>query len=274
VATGVVFGGGAAPAFLAGPCVIESESHALKMAEILRAIAARTGIALVYKSSFDKANRSSGSSYRGPGLEEGLRILEKVRKETGLALVTDVHSPEQATAAGEVVDLLQIPAFLCRQTDLLFAAYGTGRAVNVKKGQFLSAAEAKNIVEKAEECGTDKVLLTERGTTFGYNDLVVDMRSLPLMRAHGAPVLLDVTHGLQRPGAGGTVSGGTPELAEPLARAGAGAGVDGFFLEVHDDPPRAKSDAGTQITAEVFERIVSQVLRIDEVARESERSRS
>ena len=272
VADRVAFGDGAAPAFLAGPCVIESRDHALRMAETLRGIAERAEIALVYKSSFDKANRSSGDSYRGPGSQEGLRILETVRSEIGLAVVTDVHSPEQAVEAGEVVDLLQVPAFLCRQTDLLFAAFKTGRAVNVKKGQFLSPAETGNILEKAAECGSEKVLLTERGTTFGYNDLVVDMRSLPLMRAQGAPVLLDVTHGLQRPGAGGKTSGGSPELAEHLARAGAGAGVDGFFLEVHHDPRAAMSDAGTQIDPETFERIVSQVLRIDAIARESERS--
>ena len=271
VAPGVALGGGAPPVFLAGPCVIESREHALRMAESLAAIGRRAGAALIYKSSFDKANRSSGASYRGPGLQEGLRILEDVREASGLPVLTDVHETEQAVAAGQAVDLIQIPAFLCRQTDLLFAAFRTGKAVNVKKGQFLSPAETKNILEKAAECGTDKVTLTERGTTFGYNDLVVDMRALPLMRALGAPVVLDVTHGLQRPGAGGTKSGGTPELAEPLARAGAGAGCDGFFLEVHDDPPQAKSDAATQVRPEVFESVVGQVLRIDAVARESER---
>jgi 2-dehydro-3-deoxyphosphooctonate aldolase (KDO 8-P synthase) len=265
------FGGGAPPSFIAGPCVIESREHALRMAALLAEVARRQGVGLVYKSSFDKANRSSGASFRGPGIDEGLRILEEVRDATGLPVLSDVHEPAQARAAGEVLDALQVPAFLCRQTDLLLAAFGSGRAVSVKKGQFLSPTEARNVLEKAADAGCERVLLTERGTTFGYHDLVVDMRSLPLMRAFGAPVVLDVTHGLQRPGAGGDRSGGTPELAEPIARAGAGAGCDGFFLEVHDDPPQARSDAATQVRPEVFERIVSQVVRIDAVARESER---
>jgi len=267
----VVFGGGAAPAFIAGPCVIESADHCLRMAETLAAIARRTAAPLVFKSSFDKANRTSVDSFRGPGLEEGLRILERVRAATGLPILSDVHDPAQARAAGDVLDVLQVPAFLCRQTDLVHAAASTGRAVNVKKGQFLSPAEARHVVDKAAEAGNHKLLLTERGTTFGYSDLVVDMRSLPLMRALGAPVILDVTHGLQRPGAAGGKSGGTPELAPHLAGAGAGAGCDGFFLEVHDDPAKALSDAATQITPEVFERIVRLVQRLDAVAREGER---
>jgi len=272
VAPGVVFGGGAPPAYICGPCVIESADHALRMAALLRAIGERTGAPLVFKASFDKANRTSISSFRGPGLEEGLRILERVRRETELPVLSDVHDAAQARAAGEVLDILQVPAFLCRQTDLVVAAFETGKAVNVKKGQFLSPAEMEHVLLKAGEAGNARVLLTERGTTFGYNDLVVDMRSLPRMRALGAPVVLDVTHGLQRPGAGGGRSGGTPELAEPLARAGAGAGCDGFFLEVHDRPAEALSDAATQVTPEVFERVVRQTQAIDAVARAGERT--
>ena len=272
VGRGVVFGGGSPPAFIAGPCVIESGDHALRMAELLAAIARRRGAALVFKASYDKANRTSYASFRGPGLEEGLRILERVRDATGLPILSDVHDATEARAAGEVLDILQVPAFLCRQTDLLFAAASTGRVVNVKKGQFLSAAEITPLLAKVREAGSDKALVTERGTTFGYNDLVVDTRSLPLMRALGQPVILDVTHGLQRPGAAGGKSGGSPELALPLARAGAGAGCDGFFLEVHHDPKNALSDAATQVTPEAFETIVDAVLRIDAIARESERS--
>ena len=272
VGHGVAFGGGAAPAFIAGPCVIESAEHALRMAECLAEIARRRAVALVFKASYDKANRTSYASFRGPGLEEGLRILERVREATGLPVLSDVHDAAEARAAGEVLDILQVPAFLCRQTDLLFTAASTGRVVNVKKGQFLSPAEMAPLLGKLREAGSDKGLVTERGTTFGYNDLVVDMRSLPLLRALGNPVILDVTHGLQKPGAAGGKSGGTPELALPLARAGAGAGCDGFFLEVHDNPPAALSDAATQITPETFELIVEAVLRIDEVARRDERA--
>ena len=271
VTPSVAFGGGAPLAFIAGPCVIESEAHVLRMASTLADIARRMGVPLVFKASFDKANRTSYASFRGPGVHEGLRILEKAREATGLPILSDVHDEEQARAAGDVLDILQIPAFLCRQTDLVVAAAKTGRVVNVKKGQFLSPAETTPLVNKATEAGNERVLLTERGTTFGYNDLVVDMRSLPLMRASGTPVVLDVTHGLQRPGAAGGKSGGTPELALPLARAGAGAGVDGFFLEVHDNPKEALSDAATQITPEAFEAIVRAVQRIDAIARESER---
>jgi 2-dehydro-3-deoxyphosphooctonate aldolase (KDO 8-P synthase) len=271
VAPGVVFGGGTPCAFIAGPCVIESRDHALRMAATLSGVARRTGVGLVFKASYDKANRTSHASFRGPGLEEGLRILETVRRESGLPVLSDVHDPAHAAAAAEVLDVLQIPAFLCRQTDLLHACAATGRVVNVKKGQFLSPAEVEPLLGKSREAGNERVMVTERGTTFGYNDLVVDVRSLPLMRALGAPVILDVTHGLQRPGAGGGVSGGTPELAPQLAGAGAGAGCDGFFLEVHDDPKGARSDAATQVTPEAFERIVSLVVRIDAVARESER---
>ena len=271
IGRGVEIGGGLAPAFIAGPCVIESAEHVLRMGEILAGVARRTGAPIVFKASFDKANRTSFASYRGPGLHEGLRMLERVRDATGLPLLSDVHDEAQARAAGDVLDVLQIPAFLCRQTDLVFAAASTGKVVNVKKGQFLSPAETIPLVSKAREAGNDKILLTDRGTFFGYHDLVVDMRSLPLMRSSGQPVILDVTHGLQRPGASGGTSGGTPELALPLARAGAGAGLDGVFAEVHDDPKAALSDAATQIPPDVFERLVGVVQRIDAIAREDER---
>jgi len=271
VGRSVALGGGLPTAFISGPCVIESAEHVLRMGDLLAQIARRQRVPLIFKASFDKANRTSIGSFRGPGLEEGLRILERVRDATGLPLLSDVHDEGQARAAGDVLDILQVPAFLCRQTDLVAAAARTGRVVNIKKGQFLSPGEVKPLLAKVEEAGSRLALVTERGTTFGYNDLVVDMRSLALMRDLGAPVILDVTHGLQRPGAAGEKSGGTPELALPLARAGAGAGVDGFFLEVHDDPPRARSDAATQITPEVFERIIAAVTRIDAIAREGER---
>ena len=264
-------GEGQRPFLIAGPCVIESEQLALETAGRIAEITRSLGMPYVFKSSFDKANRTSITSFRGPGLAQGLDVLAKVKREVGVPVLTDVHTEAQATEAGRVVDVLQIPAFLCRQTDLLIAAAKTGKVVNVKKGQFLSPAETIPLVAKAREAGNDKVLLTDRGTFFGYHDLVVDMRSLPLMRASGQPVLLDVTHGLQRPGAAGGKSGGTPELAIPLARGGAGAGLDGVFAEVHDDPPRALSDAATQVTPDVFERMVSAVLRIDAIAREDER---
>ena len=242
------------------------------MAAAIGDIAARCSVPVVFKASYDKANRTSRASFRGPGLDAGLAVLEEVRSRIGLPVLSDIHDEAQARAGGEVLDVLQVPAFLCRQTDLVAACARTGRTVNIQKGQFLSPAETKPLLGKVREAGSERVLLTERGTTFGYNDLVVDMRSLPLMRAQGAPVILDVTHGLQRPGASGDKSGGTPELALPLARAGAGAGVDGFFLEVHDEPSRALSDAATQVRPEVFERIVVAVTRIDAIAREDERA--
>ncbi len=271
VGRGVAFGGGLPPAFIAGPCVIESEDHVLRMASTIAEIGRRTGAAIVFKASFDKANRTSHRSFRGPGIAEGLRILERARDASGLPVLSDVHDEAQARAAGDVLDILQIPAFLCRQTDLLVAAAETGRVVNVKKGQFLSPAEVAPLVRKAAEAGNQNVMLTERGTFFGYHDLVMDPRSLPLMRQLGQPVILDVTHALQRPGAAGDKSGGTPELALPLARAGAGAGVDGFFLEVHDAPAKALSDAATQVTPDVLARVIDATLRIDAIAREDER---
>ncbi len=235
--------GGSQPLFLiAGPCVIESEEHALMMAGRLAEAASRAGLALVFKASYDKANRSSGQSYRGPGLKEGLRILKKIQVRFGLPILTDIHDASQAEVAAEVADVLQIPAFLSRQTDLLEAAGKTGRVVNLKKGQFLSPWEMANAVEKVERTGNYNIVLTERGASFGYQNLVVDMRSFPIMRKTGCPVVFDVTHSVQLPGGEGKSSGGQPEFIEPLARAGTAVGVDGIFLEVHNDPAKALSD--------------------------------
>ncbi len=258
----IAFGGDAPPLFIAGPCVIESREHALKMARTLRDLRDELGINLVFKSSFDKANRSSIESFRGPGLEEGLEILSAVKEETGLPLLSDIHEPQQAARAAEVLDILQIPAFLCRQTDLVAAAARTGKPVGVKKGQFLSPEEAKNILEKGAEVGNERVFITERGSSFGYQNLVVDMRSFPIVRGFGAPVVYDITHSMQRPGGEGKQTGGTPQFARPLARAAAAAGADGFFMEVHDNPPAALSDRTTQIRPEAAKAIIEDVLAI------------
>lgn len=260
----IVFGGGNPPLFIAGPCVIESREHALMMAERLLALRDELGIQLVFKSSFDKANRTSVASFRGPGLDEGLRILDEVKRQTGLPLLSDIHEPSQAAPAAEVLDILQIPAFLCRQTDMIAAAAQTGRAIGVKKGQFLSPEETRNILDKGAEVGNDRIFLMERGTTFGYQNLVVDMRSFPIMRAFGAPVVYDITHSMQRPGGEGTTTGGTRQFARPLARAAAAAGVDGFFMEVHDNPDRALSDKTTQLEFAAAKQIIREILAVTE----------
>jgi 2-dehydro-3-deoxyphosphooctonate aldolase (KDO 8-P synthase) len=258
------FGAANPPLFIAGPCVIESREHLLKMARTLVALRDELKINLVFKASFDKANRSSVESFRGPGLEEGLELLRAVKEETGLALLSDIHEPWQAEPAAEVLDVLQIPAFLCRQTDLIAAAARTGKAVGVKKGQFLSPEETKNIIEKGSEVGNEKVFITERGSSFGYQNLVVDMRAFPIVRGFGAPVVYDITHSMQKPGGEGKQTGGTPQFARPLARAAAAAGADGFFMEVHDNPPAALSDRTTQIRPEAARAIIEDVLRIRE----------
>ena len=263
----ISFGGDRPPLFLAGPCVIESRDHALKMGAEIGKLRDQLGIQVVYKSSFDKANRTSIESFRGPGLDEGLRILEDVKRETGLPLVSDIHEPSQAAPAAEVLDILQIPAFLCRQTDMIAAAARTGRAVGVKKGQFLSPEETKNILDKGKEAGNEKVFLMERGTTFGYQNLVVDMRSFPLMRSFGAPVMYDITHSMQRPGGEGKSTGGTRQFARPLARAAAAAGVDGFFLEVHNDPDRALSDRSTQLDVATARQTIREILAVVDAVR-------
>lgn len=235
--------GGNQPLFLiAGPCVIESEDHALMLAERLVGIAAHAKVPFVFKASYDKANRSSEQSYRGPGIAEGLRILKKIKERLGVPILTDIHEASQAAPVADVADVLQIPAFLSRQTDLLVAAGKTGRVVNLKKGQFLSPWEMANAVEKVTKTGNDRIFLTERGASFGYQNLVVDMRSFPIMRRTGCPVVFDVTHSVQLPGGAGKSSGGQPEFIEPLARAGVAVGVDGIFLEVHENPAKALSD--------------------------------
>jgi 2-dehydro-3-deoxyphosphooctonate aldolase (KDO 8-P synthase) len=240
--------GGGNPLFLiAGPCVIESESHARKVGEEVARIAAETGVPYIYKASYDKANRSSVKSFRGPGLKEGLRILGKIKNDLKVPILTDIHEASHAAAAAEVCDILQIPAFLSRQTDLLEAAGKTGRIINVKKAQFLSPWDMSNAAEKIAATGNTKIILTERGTSFGYQNLVVDMRSFPILQKIGYPVVFDVTHSVQLPGEQGHASGGQPEFIEPLARAGVAAGVDGIFLETHDNPTAALSDGANAL---------------------------
>ncbi|HKM81201.1 MAG TPA: 3-deoxy-8-phosphooctulonate synthase [Candidatus Acidoferrum sp.] len=243
IALGSLRLGGGNPLFLiAGPCVIESEAHARTIAERVAKIASDAGVPYIFKASYDKANRSSVKSYRGPGLAEGLRILGKIKADLHLPILTDIHDASQTSPAAEVADILQIPAFLSRQTDLLISAAKTGRIVNVKKAQFLSPWDMGNVAEKIAAAGNSKIMLTERGASFGYNNLVVDMRTFPVLRKLGYPVVYDVTHSVQLPGGQGHASGGQPEFIEPLARAGVAAGVDGIFLETHDNPAAALSD--------------------------------
>ena len=255
-------GQGQRPFLIAGPCVIESEQLAMETAGRIAEIAKSLEMPYVFKSSFDKANRTSINSFRGPGLDKGLDVLAKVRKQVGVPILTDVHTEEQATEAGQVVDVLQIPAFLCRQTDLLIAAANTGKVVNVKKGQFLSPLEMANAVKKIEECGNRRIVLTERGSSFGYNNLVVDMRSFPILRGFGYPVVFDATHSVQLPGGGGTKSSGQREFVEPLACAAAGAGVDGFFMEVHPNPDEALSDGPNMVPLHQLKTLLERVMRI------------
>jgi 2-dehydro-3-deoxyphosphooctonate aldolase (KDO 8-P synthase) len=260
-------GTGARPFFIAGPCVIESEKHCLKLAERLAEYAARLKVRLIFKASYDKANRTSKDSFRGPGMEKGLRILEKVRMVSGLPILSDVHETAQIPAAAEVLDVIQIPAFLCRQTDLVQAAAASGRCVNLKKGQFLSPQEMGKVVEKARSTGNRNILLTERGSAFGYNNLVVDFRSFVILRSFGQPVIFDVTHSVQAPGGQGDRSGGDAHFIPHLARAGAAIGVDGFFFEVHDNPARALSDGPNALNLQAFPRLVEDILRINSATR-------
>lgn len=261
--------GGDAPLFLiAGPCVIESESHASELAERLATVTAEAGVPLIFKASYDKANRSSISSYRGPGLKEGLRILAGIKKRTGLPILTDVHEVEHVGPAAEVCDVLQVPAFLSRQTDLLVAAGRSGRAVNIKKGQFLSPWDIAHAAEKVASTGNEKIILTERGASFGYQNLVVDMRSFPIMRKLGYPVVFDVTHSVQLPGGAGKSSGGQPEFIEPLGRAATAVGVDGVFLEVHENPAKALSDGSNALPLAELLPLLRKIMRIGTLARE------
>jgi 2-dehydro-3-deoxyphosphooctonate aldolase (KDO 8-P synthase) len=257
-------------AFLLGPCVVESPDHALFMAREIKGVCDRVGVPVIYKSSFDKANRSSIESFRGEGIEFGLNVLAQVKKETGVPVMTDIHEPWQAEKVAEIADILQIPAFLCRQTDLLIAAAKTERAVNVKKGQFLSPWDARNIVDKLRSAGCDKILLTERGTSFGYNNLVVDFRSFPIMRGLGVPVVFDVTHSLQLPGGLGKATGGQAEYIENLARAGVACGVDAVFMEVHDNPAKAPSDGPNQLPLDRLESLLIKLKHIHSVVTQAE----
>lgn len=252
---------------IAGPCVIESERHAMMMAHSIARIADRLDVPYVFKASYDKANRSSARSFRGLGVDEGLRVLQRVKDEVGVPVITDIHESEQVAAVAEVADILQIPAFLCRQTDLLQAAAESGRVVNVKKGQFLAPWDVANIIEKLEATGNRQIMLTERGTSFGYNNLVVDMRSFPIMRGFGYPVVFDVTHSVQLPGGLGDATDGQAEYIEHLARAGVACGIDGLFMEVHDNPPHALSDATTQFALEKLEPLLETLLKIHELVR-------
>ena len=249
--------GAGQPLFLiAGPCVIENERHALMMAERLATITQSLRIPYIFKASFDKANRTSLHSYRGPGLERGLEILARVKRELGIPVLTDVHEPAQVAPAAEICDVIQIPAFLCRQTDLLLEAGRSGTVVNIKKGQFLSPWDIHHALEKVESQGSRRILVTERGSMFGYNNLVVDFRSLPIMRSFGFPVILDVTHALQLPGGEGQKSGGQPQFISTLARAGVAAGFDGLFMEVHNRPARALSDGANALPLRQFEHLL------------------
>ena len=262
-------GGGLPLAFIVGPCVIESATHAADIAIEIRRIAAACGVPVVFKASFDKANRTSRSSFRGPGMAEGLRVLADVKARTGLPILTDIHEPSQAGPVAEVADIIQIPAFLSRQTDLLVAAARTGRVVNVKKGQFLAPRDMVHVIAKITGEGNEAVLVTERGVSFGYNNLVVDVRAFPMLRELGYPVVFDVTHSLQLPGAGDGVTAGLAQYIEPMASAGVAAGVDAVFMEVHEEPARAKSDAANALRLDQLEPLVRRLTRIDAAAREA-----
>jgi len=256
---------------IAGPCVIENEAHAMQVAGALKTFSEKAGIPLVFKASYDKANRTSLASFRGPGLEEGLRILSRVKREIGVNVLSDVHAVEEVGTVAEILDVIQTPAYLCRQTDLLTAAGRTGKAVNVKKGQFLAPWDMKHVVEKIRSTGNENILITERGSSFGYNQLVNDMRSLPIMRAFGFPVVFDASHSVQLPGGGDHVSGGQRKFILPLARAAVAVGVDGVFLEVHDQPERAQCDGPNSFPLEHVPEFLDQVLRIHGMVKERDR---
>jgi 2-dehydro-3-deoxyphosphooctonate aldolase (KDO 8-P synthase) len=266
----ISIGGGNPFALIAGPCVIESEAHATALAGELVEITARVGVPFIFKASYDKANRTSGRSFRGPGLKEGLRILAAIKAKFDIPLLTDIHEADQADAVADVVDVLQIPAFLSRQTDLIAAAARTGRVVNIKKGQFLAPDDIRYAVAKVVEAGNSRVIVTERGTSFGYHNLVVDMRSFPIMRSEGIPVLFDVTHSLQLPGGGDGVTAGLAQYIDPLASAGVAAGVDGVFLEVHEEPSRARSDAQNALRLDRLEPLLRRLTALDAVTKAAE----
>ncbi|NIQ97033.1 MAG: 3-deoxy-8-phosphooctulonate synthase [Desulfuromonadales bacterium] len=264
-----VFGGNRPLVLIAGPCVIEDEDRTLRIAEFLRRLTGDLGIGFVFKASFDKANRTSVDSYRGPGIEEGLRVLQKVGSEFNVPLISDIHDVSQVAPAAEVLDILQIPAFLSRQTDLLVAAGQSGRAVNVKKGQFMAPWDMKNAVGKLESTGNSDILLTERGASFGYNNLVVDMRSLAIMRDMGCPVIFDATHAVQLPGGAGGSSAGQRQFVGALSRAAAGVGIDGLFWEVHDDPDQALCDGPNSLPLDTLRALLEDVLAIDSIVKKT-----
>lgn len=263
----ILIGPGRPLAIIAGPCVIENEKSALKHAFAIKKITAKIGLPLIYKSSYDKANRSSVNSFRGLGMDKGLLILQKVKDETGLPILTDVHSPAECEKAARVADVLQIPAFLCRQTDLLVAAAKTGKVVNVKKGQFLAPWEMENVVAKLASAGNKNILLTERGTFFGYNTLVNDFRGIPIMKRFGYPVIFDATHSVQSPGGKGTSSGGDRSFVPVLAQAGVVAGCDGVFMEVHEDPDNAPSDGPNMVPLKELEKLLKRLKALSDVVR-------
>ena len=264
----VVIGGGRPLVLIGGPCVIESEGHALELAHAIREVAGRCRVPYIFKASFDKANRTSLRSFRGPGLEEGLRVLARVKERVGVPILTDIHEPSQAAAAAAVVDVLQIPAFLSRQTDLIVAAAKTGRVVNLKKGQFLAPSDMGHVIEKVTSSGNQRILVTERGFSFGYHNLVVDMRAFPMLRALGYPVIYDVTHSLQLPGGGDGVTAGQAQYIDSMAAAGVGAGVDGIFLEIHERPAQAQSDAQTVLRLDRLEPLLNRLAGIDAIAKD------
>jgi len=266
----LTIGGGSPFVLIAGPCVIESHAHAIELAGRLADIARRAGVPFIFKASYDKANRTSIRSFRGPGLDEGLRTLAAVKSAHRVPILTDIHEPSHAGPAADVADVLQIPAFLSRQTDLIVAAAKTGRIVNIKKGQFLAPDDVKHAIAKAVDAGNPRVIVTERGTSFGYHNLVVDMRAFPMMRAQGVPVVFDVTHSLQLPGGGDGVTAGLAEYIEPLASAGVAAGVDGVFLEVHEEPSRAKSDAQNALKLDLLAPLLERLTAIDAIAKRAE----
>jgi 2-dehydro-3-deoxyphosphooctonate aldolase (KDO 8-P synthase) len=268
IAVGPLSIGGQNPlALIAGPCVIESEKIAMEIAEKLKRITGDLNVPFIFKASYDKANRTSIKSFRGPGLTNGLKILQKIKTELDLPILSDVHKEEEIDPAAEVLDILQIPAFLCRQTDLLVKAAQTGKPINVKKGQFLAPWDMKNVVVKLEESGNSNILLTERGATFGYNNLVVDMRSLVLMREHGYPVIFDATHSLQQPGGQGTTSGGQSEMVPDLARGAVAVGCDALFMEIHTDPSKALSDGPNMLQIDLLPELLEQLVTLDQVVK-------
>ena len=268
----VTFGGGRPFVLIAGPCVMEGEEHTLHIARHLLQLKNELGIQVVFKASFDKANRTSVSAYRGPGLDEGLRILDKVRQQTGLPVVSDIHDVSQVEPAARVLDILQIPAFLCRQTDLLLAAGRSGKVVNIKKGQFLAPWDMANAVAKISSTGNDRILLTERGTSFGYNNLVVDMRALAIMREMGCPVIFDATHAVQLPGGAGTSSGGQRQFVAALSRAAVAVGIDGLFWEVHPDPDHALCDGANSLPLAEVKTVLKELLAIDAIIKGNTKS--